>query len=94
MEDTAVTLDQLALEFPKPVIDALELMTHNKQTDYFDYVRRLSKNPLAKKVKLLDLAHNSNDSRFLGSEPVLGKELLHRKKKYSKAIAILNGEEA
>lgn len=58
-EDTSVTIEELELEFPKEVTEALRLLTHDAGTDYFDYVRAIKQNPVAVKVKLADLAHNS-----------------------------------
>jgi (p)ppGpp synthase/HD superfamily hydrolase len=66
-EDTTVTLEMLAAEFPQEVIAVLRLLTHEKDTDYFDYVRAIKENPIARKVKLADLAHNSDQSRLSGS---------------------------
>lgn len=63
VEDTAVTLEDLAREFPKEVVDAVALLTHADGVDYFDYVRAIRQNPVAVKVKLADLAHNGNPKR-------------------------------
>ncbi|MFR2965960.1 MAG: hypothetical protein ACLTK0_06015 [Anaerovoracaceae bacterium] len=32
--------------------------------DYFDYVRNLKSDPTARKVKLADMAHNSDETGF------------------------------
>ena len=66
VEDTAVTLEDLAAVFPPEVVEAVALLTHEEGTDYFDYVRRIRSNPIALKVKLADLAHNSDATRFAG----------------------------
>ncbi len=42
-EDTDVTFGGLE-EFPKEVLEALRLMTHDDEVDYFDYVRMLMGN--------------------------------------------------
>lgn len=61
VEDTEWTFDDL-LEagIAKEVVDALRLLTHNKDEQYFDYVRRIaeSRNPIAINVKCNDLEHN------------------------------------
>ena len=67
VEDTDVTLDELKAIFPPQVTAAVALLTHEKDTDYFDYVRAIKENPIARKVKLADLAHNSDQSRLSGS---------------------------
>ena len=64
VEDTDVTLEQLAAEFPKEVVDAVALLTHGEDVAYFDYVRAIKQNPIAVKVKLADLAHNSDPNRI------------------------------
>ena len=64
VEDTDVTLEQLALEFPKEVVDAVALLTHGEDVEYFDYIRAIRKNPVAVRVKLADLAHNGDPMRI------------------------------
>ena len=88
VEDTSVTMEELAKEFPPEVIDVLKLLTHDDRTDYFDYVRAIRTNPIAVKVKLADLAHNSDQSRCVGSD-LTPERLAHWKQKYQKAMAIL-----
>lgn len=64
-EDTDVTLADLAREgFSDEVMEALRLLTHDKAVPYMDYVRALAHNPIARKVKLADLAHNSDTTRL------------------------------
>lgn len=92
-EDTEVTLDELAKEFPQEVIEALKLLTHEKGTDYFEYVRRIKENPTAKKVKLADLAHNMDRSRIVDSSAVTAEKLEKWNEKYSKAMEILTQED-
>ena len=89
MEDTDVTYEELAKEFPKEVTDALLLLTHREGTDYFDYVRAIKQNSYAKAVKLADIAHNSDQSRMAGCEDVSEGQLRYWQEKYSKAKAIL-----
>lgn len=87
-EDTDITLDDLAREFPGEVIEVLRLLTHDKDTDYFAYVRAIKENPIARKVKLADLAHNSDQSRCVGSD-LTEEQLAYWREKYAKARAIL-----
>ena len=47
VEDTNTTFDDLRkLGFSDNVINALKLMTHDKNVDYFEYVKNISKNPI------------------------------------------------
>ncbi len=52
--------------FPKEVLDALRLLTHDESVPYMDYVRKIASNPVASKVKLADLKHNSDVRRVEG----------------------------
>ncbi len=88
VEDTDVTMEDLAREFPADVIDVLKLLTHDDDVEYFDYVRRIREHPVAKKVKLADLAHNSDQTRCVGSD-LTEEQLAYWKQKYQKAVSIL-----
>jgi (p)ppGpp synthase/HD superfamily hydrolase len=87
-EDTHVTLEQLAREFPEEVITVLKLLTHDDAVPYFDYVRAIKGNPIAVKVKLADIAHNSDQTRCVGSG-LTEEKLAYWKEKYEKATKIL-----
>ena len=89
VEDTDYTLDDIAAAgFGKEIVEAVALMTHEDDVPYLDYVARLKDNPLAREVKLADLAHNSDLSR-LGE---IDEETRQRLEKYEKAKAILKQE--
>ena len=92
VEDTDITMEELSREFPPEVIDAVKLLTHDDTTPYFDYVRAIKANPIARKVKLADLAHNSDQSRIAGSAISEEKKSALRAK-YEKAKRILEGAE-
>ena len=64
VEDTAVTLEDLAEDFPAEVVNAVRLLTHAEDVEYFDYVRAIKSDPIATKVKLADLTHNGDPSRI------------------------------
>ncbi len=72
VEDTTVTFEELAeLGCPKPVIDAVKLVTHSKDFDGSDeaYVRDIqqiatSSNQTAVDVKWADLTNNQDLSRI------------------------------
>ena len=91
-EDTNLTLEDLEREFPQEVTDALRLLNHERGTDYFDYVRAIKQNPVAVKVKLADLAHNSDETRFAGCGDIPAEQLARWREKYAKARAILEGD--
>ena len=88
VEDTPITLSDLEQIFPAQVVEIVRLLTHDENIDYFDYIREIKKNPIATKVKLEDLKHNSDESRSIGSN-LTQDQLLYWKTKYAKAKEIL-----
>ena len=87
VEDTDITIAELKNEgFPQEVLDAIALMTHNDDTPYFDYIKRIKTNPIATAVKLADLQDNSNYERL---DKVEIKDL-QRLEKYREAKRILS----
>ena len=89
VEDTDVTLEAIAAEFPPEVVEAVRLLTHEKGTDYLEYVRALKDNPIARTVKLADLAHNSDESRWPDASP---EQRAYFREKYRRAREVLMGE--
>ena len=87
VEDTDVTLEQLEKEFPREVVEAVALLTHAEDVEYFDYIRAIKQNPIAVKVKLSDLAHNG-DPRRISNQGNAEK----RREKYAAARKILTEE--
>lgn len=82
VEDTEITLEDLKKEgMPQSVIDALSVLTHGKEMPHMDYIRELSSNRIARRVKLSDLAHNMDLSRL---NEVTERDL-ERLKKYREA---------
>lgn len=67
--------------------DALILLKHDKEVDYFDYINQIAVNKISRTVKLSDLRHNSNLKRI---KNITEKDKI-RLKKYKKAIEILKG---
>lgn len=86
VEDTDVTLEELAKTFPKEVVDAIALMTHKDSEPYLDYVARIKENPIARAVKLADLQHNFDQTRLENADAAT---LERYREKYSKALEIL-----
>lgn len=75
VEDTDVTIEDLEREFPREVT--------------FDYVTRIKDNPVARKVKLGDLAHNSDETRLIGNDAVSIEQIEKWRRKYTRAKEIL-----
>ena len=86
VEDTDITLDDIAASgFPPEVIEALSLLTHDDSVEYMDYVRAIAENPIARRVKIADLKHNSDLSRLDAAD----QNAQERVKKYKRAIKLL-----
>lgn len=60
LEDTNTRADDLRYDFDAEIVDAIELLTRQKTstTTYAQYIARLAVDPLARAVKLNDLADN------------------------------------
>lgn len=89
VENTKITLEELKSEFPREVVEAVAILTHDESVDYFEYIKGIKVNPVALKVKLADLAHNSDDSRWIGTTHGVELDFNRRKEKYLKAKEIL-----
>ena len=88
VEDTAWSLADLrAMGFPEKALEAVALLTHDPTEPYLSYVARVKENPIARRVKLADLRHNSDLSRI---ETVTERDL-ERVEKYAAAIRLLEG---
>ena len=85
VEDSDLTFDDLAKEFPKEVIGALKLLTHQKGVPYMDYIAKIKTNDIARAVKIADLKHNSDLTRL----DIITDKDLERINKYQKALKFL-----
>ena len=85
VEDTDITFNDLEKDFPKEVIDLLKILTHDKKIDYIEYIKKVKTNPIATKIKIADLKHNSDITRL---ENITTTDL-KRIEKYKKALEIL-----
>lgn len=86
VEDTHYTINDIKeMGFSKEVLDAIKLLTHDKEIPYMDYVRKIKDNPIAKAVKLADMRHNSDTTRL---NKITEKEI-KRARKYTEAIKLL-----
>ena len=85
VEDTKITFQQLEKEFSSEIIKILKLLTHSKDIEYMDYIMEIKKNPIARKVKIADIKHNSDESRLNN----ISKKDIERINKYKKALDLL-----
>lgn len=87
IEDTDITVEDLMNEgYSTRVINGLISLTHIRWEPYDDYIKRVSENEDAIKVKLADLRHNSDIHRMKG----LREKDFKRLEKYHRAYAFLS----
>ena len=87
VEDTDYTLEDIkGMDFGDAVVEALTLLTHDPEVLYMDYIKKIATNPLATKVKLADLEHNSDITRLNHEPTEKDKQRLY---KYMLARSIL-----
>jgi GTP diphosphokinase / guanosine-3',5'-bis(diphosphate) 3'-diphosphatase len=85
IEDSNIEIPDLEqLGFNKRIIDAINAITHKEGEEYFTYINRLSRNKLARHVKILDLQDNLNYEEW----PDCDKYIL-KLEKYYNALNIL-----
>jgi len=64
LEDSDTTLLQIREHnFPEEVVEALGYISRCESENYWQYIRRVKLNPIAKSVKLIDLKDNTNLER-------------------------------
>lgn len=79
------TEDRLNMYFSNRIVNAVVLLTKQKNEDYESYISRIAENPDAAAVKLSDLADNMDITRL----PELRKTDFDRLQKYHKAYKTL-----
>ena len=76
--------------FNREVVNAINAMTKLPEDDYFeDYLPRVKKNNIAKKVKIADSSHNLSKAHLLDNEPELQEKL---RNKYIKVLSELGAD--
>lgn len=90
LEDTRLSVARLREEgFPQHIIRAVQLLTRKPGADYEQYIYKISRNPLARVVKIADIKHNMSVDRMEGIKPKEAKRL----KKYFAALKVLEAAE-
>ena len=54
-----------------------------------EYIKTIKKNPIAKKIKIVDIIHNADETRL---DKITERDIL-RRDKYKEALKILRNEE-
>ena len=64
IEDTEFTLDNLRYAGYRPeVVDAIDALTHHSHDSYEQYIENVARNPVARRVKIIDLEENLANNR-------------------------------
>jgi len=86
IEDTDITLNYLINEgFPDYIVGAVESVTRREDELYNDFILRVKKNKIGRKVKIVDLRDNSDLFRLHDIET----KHIQLVKRYHKAMKIL-----
>ncbi len=85
LELKKLQLNHLKKDFPFPVTDALFILTKDDTLSYPDYIRRIKTNPIATKVKIVELEHKIELLQLEKNK----QHLKQQKEKYEFALKIL-----
>lgn len=92
VEDSSYSLEDIkSFGFSENVVKSIECLTRDKDKDedYDNYIERILSNPIAVKVKIADMEHNSDLSRI----PLITEEIRQRVKKYEHYLKVLSKAE-
>lgn len=84
VEDTDATLDDLrSAAFTPRTVEAVDALTHRKGERNIDYYARVRGNPIARTVKLADIADNANVRRLARLDD---ETIVRLVRKYARAL--------
>ena len=87
VEDTGATLEEIEEQFGAEVAALVGTLTRRETESYAEYIERVGRDPKARQIKLVDLAHNLTHC-VRPDAPAFTRNLIPR---YLKAIKILTG---
>ncbi|ELC8460400.1 HD domain-containing protein [Clostridium perfringens] len=65
LEDTDITRnDLLNCGFSEEIIHSVEVLTKSKNQEYMEYIEKIKGDNVARKIKLIDLKHNTDLTRL------------------------------
>ena len=89
VEDSEISISDIENCFGHEIACAIEAITRKKGEEWEDYLLRVKKNDLARRVKINDLLDNSNLTRLT----VITFSDILRQQKYNKALMFLYVDE-
>lgn len=87
VEDTPWTCEDLYWQhgFKPEIVMAVAALTRGKDEDYFDFIRRLAPNLIARSVKIADIRDNLDPGRGLPTDAKANERI----EKYRRALEVL-----
>jgi (p)ppGpp synthase/HD superfamily hydrolase len=82
-EDTDITREEIISIFGEDIDECVWILTRQENEEYFDYIRRVKNNAVAKNVKLEDVTFNYRASELMQN--------VSMQMRYGKALLILLG---
>lgn len=94
LEDSSLTAEDLEADpwvIPRRLVESVKVLTHKDDgLSYMQYIERVKKDPLARRVKIVDLEHNMDMSRY-SCNPT--EQMMFRLRRYEKALDFLLAED-
>jgi (p)ppGpp synthase/HD superfamily hydrolase len=88
VEDTGLTLQEIENQFGSETAAAVHALSRRDGEEWAEYLKRVKKNEVARKVKISDLIDNSNLSRI----PNVTLRDVDRQERYNKALRFMMEE--
>lgn len=88
VEDTGLTLQEIENQFGSETAAAVDAISRRDGEEWAEYLKRVKKNEVARKVKISDLIDNSNLSRI----PNVTLRDVDRQERYNKALRLMMEE--
>lgn len=87
VEDSPISCDELQQRygFSPLIVQAVAALTRGRGEYYFDFIRRLAPNPIARAVKIADIRDNLDPNRKVTGDAQAGI----RQEKYQRALDML-----
>lgn len=90
VEDTEMTVDEIRERFGPETAAAVDAISRRDDETWEDYIERMKREPIARRVKIIDLIDNSNLSRI----PRVTMRDVERQARYNRALKELLEEES
>lgn len=70
VEDTSCSLGYLEDRYPEGIVDAVDAITRREDETYRQYIKRLCRNDIARRVKVEDIEDNLRSERIFMGAPL------------------------